>query len=71
MKWILWCRAGSSIIPVECKGGKNVASASFKRFIRENNPRRAVRYSLVPYREQENMVNIPLYYVGKIKNRAF
>ena len=57
----------SQIIPIECKGGKNITSASFKRYIKENSPEQAVRYSLLPYKEQENMVNIPLYYVGKIK----
>ena len=57
----------SQIIPIECKGGINVASASFKRYIRENNPEMAVRYSLLPYKKQENMVNIPLYYVEKIR----
>lgn len=52
---------GSEIIPIECKGGENVASASFKRFIREKNPTRAFRFSQLPYKAQEIMTNIPLY----------
>lgn len=57
----------SKIIPIECKGGKNVASASFKRFIRENNPKTAIRFSLLQYKIQENMINVPLYYACNIK----
>lgn len=59
---------GMEIVPIECKGGKNVASASFKRFIRENAPKHAVRLSLLPYKKQENMTNVPVYLVERIKD---
>ncbi len=58
---------GMQIIPVECKGGENVASASFKRYRRENAPEFAVRFSTLPYKKQEDMVNVPLYLAGKLK----
>lgn len=56
----------SDIIPIECKSGKNVLSASFKRYIRENTPKQAIRLSLLPYKKQETMTNIPLYLANKI-----
>lgn len=59
---------GTEIIPIECKGSENVASASFKRFIRENKPSYAFRFSQLPYKEQENMTNVPLYLANMIKN---
>lgn len=54
----------NGIIPIECKAGKNIASASFKRFIRENSPQRAIRFSQLPYKHQENMTNLPIYLAG-------
>lgn len=58
---------GTQIIPVECKGGENVTSASFKRYRRENNPEVAIRFSTLPYKKQETMINVPLYMAGRIK----
>lgn len=57
----------SDIIPVECKAGKNIISASFKRYRNEQKPNLAIRFSELPYNEQEDMVNIPLYLAGQIK----
>ena len=59
---------GTQIIPVECKGGENVTSASFKRFRREINPEIAIRFSTLPYKKQDGMVNVPLYMTGKLKS---
>lgn len=55
------------IIPVECKAGGNVTSASFKRYRRENNPELAIRFSTLEYKKQEDMLNVPLYLAGQIK----
>ncbi|EID84146.1 putative ATPase (AAA+ superfamily) [Treponema sp. JC4] len=57
----------SDIIPVECKAGKNTLSASFKRYRKEQKPNLAVRFSELPYKEQDGMVNVPLYLAGRIK----
>lgn len=57
----------SDIIPVECKAGKNTLSASFKRFRKEQKPELAIRFSELPYKEQDDMVNVPLYLAGQIK----
>lgn len=58
---------GMEIIPIECKGGENVTSASFKRYRKENQPKFAVRFSTLEYKEQENIVNIPLYLAENLK----
>lgn len=57
----------SDIIPVECKAGKNTLRASFKRFRKEQKPELAIRFSELPYKEQDDMVNVLLYLAGQIK----
>ena len=57
----------SDIIPVECKAGKNTLSASFKRYRKEQNPNLAIRFSELPYKKQEDLVNIPLYLANRVK----
>lgn len=57
---------GSKIVPIECKSGKSVGSASFRRYIRENKPGRALRFSSLPFERQETMTNVPLYLAPRI-----
>lgn len=54
------------IIPVECKAGGNVTSASFKRYRREEKPKLAIRFSTLQYKKQEDMINMPLYLACRI-----
>ena len=54
------------IIPVECKAGGNVTSASFKRYRREEKPELAIRFSTLQYKKQEDMINMPLYLACRI-----
>ena len=54
------------IIPVECKAGANVTSTSFKRYRREQKPELAIRFSQLQYKEQDDMINVPLYLADKI-----
>jgi len=35
---------------------------------KENHPKFAVRFSTLEYKEQEDMINIPLYLAGSLKN---
>ena len=56
----------TQIIPVECKAGGNVTSASFKRYRNEENPALAIRLSTLEYKKQENMLNLPLYLACRI-----
>ncbi len=55
------------IIPVECKAGENVTSASFKRYRKEESPSVSIRFSTLQYKKQEDMLNVPLYLADKIK----
>lgn len=57
---------GMQIIPVECKAGKSVSSASFKRYRKEQHPKCAIRFSELPYKEQEDMINVPLYLACRV-----
>ncbi len=57
---------GMQIIPVECKAGGNVSSASFKRYRREENPDLAIRFSTLEYKKQVDMINVPLYLACRI-----
>ena len=54
------------IIPVECKAGKSVSSASFKRYRKEQHPKCAIRFSELPYKEQQDMTNVPLYLACRV-----
>lgn len=58
---------GMDIIPAEAKAGESVRANSFRKYIADRNPRIAVRYSMLGYIEQEKMVNIPLYLIGKTR----
>ena len=52
-------------IPIEVKGGMDKSSISFKRFINENDPKIAIRYSRRGFKIDGKIINIPLYLVNK------
>lgn len=54
------------IIPIEVKSGTNLKSASFKFFCDKYRPQKAIRTSLVDYRKEEWMTNLPLYAINTI-----
>lgn len=54
------------IIPVEVKAEENLRSKSLKVFTEKYNPKSAVRTSMSPFREQEWLVNIPLYGINSL-----
>ena len=58
---------GTEIIPVEAKGGEDRSAPSFKRYIAENAPKHALRFSKRGYRKDGAITNIPLYLAGKTK----
>lgn len=49
------------VIPIEVKAEVNVKSKSLHTFINANPELKGIRYSMLPYKEQEWMTNIPLY----------
>lgn len=58
---------GTEIIPVEVKGGEDKSAPSFKKYISDNHPKHALRYSKRGYRKDGYITNIPLYLVRKTK----
>ncbi|QGY47756.1 AAA family ATPase [Maribellus comscasis] len=49
------------VIPVEVKSGENLKAKSFRLFCEKYKPSKAIRTSLTDYKEEEWMINIPLY----------
>ena len=58
---------GTEIIPVEAKGGEDKSAPSFKRYIAQNQPRYALRFSRRGYRKDGAITNLPLYLARKTK----
>lgn len=51
----------SDLLPIEVKAGGNVRANSLTAFLKAHPELRAERYSMLPYKEQEQLCNIPLY----------
>lgn len=60
---------GMQIIPTEVKAGETVRySNSLKKYIVVGKSDVAVRYSMLGYKEQETIINIPLYLINRTKD---
>ncbi len=57
---------GMNAVPIEVKAETNTSSQSLKAFFDKYHPELSIRLSLLKYKEQEWMVNIPLYAVCNI-----
>lgn len=55
---------GSEIIPIEVKAAENVHSRSLTTYLQKYPDLHAIRYSLKPYLQQNQITNIPLYAVA-------
>ena len=55
------------IIPIEVKSNVSVNSTSLKKYIEKYQPIKSIRYSMLNYKEEENLINIPLYLATKTK----
>lgn len=58
---------GTEIIPVEAKGGEDKSAPSFKRYVSQNQPKYALRFSTRGYRKDGAITNLPLYLARKTK----
>jgi uncharacterized protein len=54
------------VIPIEVKAEENLKAKSLRVLVEKFNPGKAVRISMSDYREQDWLVNLPLYAVGKL-----
>ena len=53
-----------ALLPVEVKGGTSIKSTSLHNYLMEHPGIQAIRYSMLPYKKQDFLTNIPLYAVG-------
>ena len=51
------------MIPIEVKAEGNVRANSLTKFLNNTPDLQAERYSMLPYKVQNNLTNIPLYAV--------
>ena len=51
------------LLPIEVKAEGNVRANSLSRLLGENEELTAIRYSMLPYKEQGQLTNVPLYAV--------
>ena len=49
------------VIPIEVKAEVNVKAKSLRTFITNNPQLKGLRYSMLPYKDQDWMINVPLY----------
>lgn len=56
------------IVPIEVKAEENLKAKSLKVFCDKYKPDIAIRASLSDYREEEWLVNLPLYAISELKN---
>ena len=52
----------TKIVPIEVKSGLNVKAQSLKVYRENYNPELSIRFSLLPLKENNGLLNIPLYY---------
>ena len=57
----------TNIIPVETKGGEDKSAPTFKKYVSENAPEYAIRFSKRGYRKDGYITNMPLYLASKMK----
>ncbi|MBQ9180951.1 DUF4143 domain-containing protein, partial [Candidatus Saccharibacteria bacterium] len=58
---------GTDLIPIEVKSGKNLGSASLNSLLEANPKMRAVKFSTLPYKDNGQIINMPIYGVGAVR----
>ena len=53
-------------MPIEVKAEENLKAKSLRQFVLDNHPDTAYRTSMSDYRQEEWMINMPLYCVPVI-----
>lgn len=56
--------ANNQAIPIEAKAGENLQAKSLKQYILENAPAKAIKTSLMPFKSNEIIDNVPLYAIA-------
>ncbi|MCD7771118.1 MAG: ATP-binding protein [Oscillospiraceae bacterium] len=61
-------QSGTEIIPVEVKAGEDKSAPSFKKYVANNQPAHAIRFSKRNLRTDGGITNLPLYLAGKTRS---
>ena len=59
---------GEKVIPVEVKAETNLRAKSLKMYREKFSPEISVRTSMADYKEEDRLVNLPLYAIERIGN---
>jgi len=59
-------QTNGEIIPLEVKAEENLQAKSLKAYINKFTPKYAVRTSMTNYKEEANLINVPLSSIGEI-----
>ena len=54
------------IVPIEVKAEENLKAKSLKVYVEQFEPERAWRFSMADYREQDWLINCPLYALSAV-----
>jgi len=57
----------NDVIPLEVKAAENLQSKSLKSYCAKYSPKLAIRTSMSNYRQEETLINLPLYAISQIK----
>ena len=60
-------QVGRNNIPIEVKASENLQAKSLKTFVQKYNTKFNIRTSMSSYREEDWLINIPLYSIGNIE----
>ena len=55
-----------ALLPIEVKGGTSVKATSLHNYLKLHPDLKAVRFSMLTYRQQDNLTNLPLYAVSML-----
>ncbi|GHT02750.1 ATPase [Bacteroidia bacterium] len=55
------------VVPIEVKSGTNLSANSFKEFMKEHNSPLGVKISALAYKENEKVINVPLYNTANLE----
>ena len=56
------------LLPIEVKGGTSIKATSLHNYLMLHKELHAIRFSMLPYKEQDNLTNIPLYAAFLLKS---
>lgn len=56
---------GNEVVPIEVKAETNLKAKSFKTFCEKYNPKMAIRTSMTDYKQEDWLLNLPLWAVEK------